>query len=57
MSVAAIIILRRKRFIRLFRELGVTSLDRTIPLSRIGMRKVVDFRSVGFSGRVHGSWE
>ncbi len=39
MSAAAVIILRRKRFIRRFREQGATSPDRAIPFADVGMRR------------------
>jgi len=39
MSAAAVIILRRKKFIRRFAELGATSPDRAIPFDLVGMRR------------------
>lgn len=39
MSAAAVIILRRKKFIRKFAERGATSHDRAIPFEEIGMRR------------------
>lgn len=38
MSAAAVIILRRKRLIRRFRELGATSPDRAIAIADVGLR-------------------
>lgn len=39
MSAAAVIILRRKKFIRRFREHGATSPDHAIPFADVGMRR------------------
>ena len=39
MSAAAVIILRRKKFIRRFAEQGATSPDRAIPFADVGMRR------------------
>lgn len=39
MSAAAVIILRRKKFIRRFAEQGATSPDRAIPFAEVGMRR------------------
>ncbi len=39
MSAAAVIILRRKKFIRRFAEQGATSHDRAIPFPNVGMRR------------------
>ena len=39
MSAAAVIFLRRKRFIRRFREQGATSPDQAIPFADVGMRR------------------
>lgn len=39
MSAAAVIIRRRKQFIRKFRERGAVSADRAIPFGEIGMRR------------------
>ena len=39
MSAAAVIILRRKRFIRRFREAGATTPERAIPFGEVGMRR------------------
>ena len=38
-SAAAVIILRRKKFIRRFREAGATSPDRAISFADVGMRR------------------
>ncbi len=39
MSAAAVIIMRRKRFIRRFWEAGATAPERAIPFGEIGMRR------------------
>lgn len=39
MSAAAVIILRRKKFIRRFAEQGATSPDQAIPFADVGMRR------------------
>lgn len=39
MNAAAVIVLRRKKLIRRFKELGATSPDRAIPFAEIGMRR------------------
>ena len=39
MSAAAVILLRRKRFVRRFREHGATSPDKAIPFADVGMRR------------------
>jgi hypothetical protein len=39
MSAAAVIILRRKKFLRRFAELGATSEDTAVSFSEIGMRR------------------
>jgi hypothetical protein len=38
-SAAAVIILRRKKFVRRFREERATSADRAIPFADVGMRR------------------
>jgi hypothetical protein len=39
MSAAAVIAMRRRRFVRRFREQGATSADRAIPFASVGMRR------------------
>ena len=39
MSAAAVIILRRKKFIRRFAEQDATSPDKAIPFDKVGMRR------------------
>ncbi len=39
MSAAAVIMLRRKKFIRRFAELDATSADKAIPFDKVGMRR------------------
>ena len=39
MSAAAVIILRRKRFVRRFRELGAISPDRAVNFDEVGLRR------------------
>jgi hypothetical protein len=39
MSAAAIIAMRRRKFVRQFREQGATSADRAIPFAFVGMRR------------------
>ena len=39
MSAAAVILLRRKKFVRSFREHGATSPDRAIRFADVGMRR------------------
>ena len=39
MSAAAVIILRRKKFVRRFAEQGATSPDRAIPFDAVAMRR------------------
>ncbi|HNU50225.1 MAG TPA: hypothetical protein PKJ98_04825 [Verrucomicrobiota bacterium] len=39
MSAAAVIILRRKKFVRRFKELGATSPERAVPFAEVGMRR------------------
>jgi hypothetical protein len=38
-SAAAVIILRRKKFIRRFTERGATTPDRAVPFAEVGMRR------------------
>lgn len=45
-SAAAVIILRRKRFIRRFRELGATSPDRAVAFTDLGLRRSWIFRQM-----------
>jgi hypothetical protein len=39
MSATAVIILRRKKLVRRFTELGATSGDKAIPFEEVGMRR------------------
>ena len=46
MSAAAVIILRRKKFIRRFAEQAATSPDRAIPFDVVGMRRSWIFKQM-----------